>query len=166
MRTPWGVHVAVAVDTVMDTWKTFALARAKNKGEKRRAGAAKEREGTEMGEMGEGTVAEAFTREEKECKEAVWVFVQRVFLSVSVCAVCIKYVIQFIFYLCVSSECVLCVLACVCVSPICVLVFCKVFGLQQATIRISDKPLLKLLPVNAGRQLPLFTCPLYPPLDC
>lgn len=105
-------------------------------------------------------------REEKECKEAVWVFVQRVFLSVSVCAVCIKYVIQFIFYLCVSSECVLCVLACVCVSPICVLVFCKVFGLQQATIRISDKPLLKLLPVNAGRQLPLFTCPLYPPLDC
>lgn len=67
-------------------------------------------------ERGEGTVAEAFTREEKECKEAVWVFVQRV----SVCAVCIKYVIQFIFYLCVSSECVLCVLACVCVGYFCV----------------------------------------------
>lgn len=119
-------------------------------------------------EKGEGTVEEAFTREEKECKEAVWVFVQRVFLSVSVCAVCIKYVIQFIFYLCVSSVCVCvqCVCWRVCVSPICVLVFCKVFGLQQATIRISDKPLLKLLPVNAGRQLPLFTCPLYPPLDC
>lgn len=68
----------------------------------------------------EGTVEEAFTREEKECKEAVWVFVQRVFLSVTVCAVCIKYVIQFIFYLCVSSECVLCVLACVCLGYLCV----------------------------------------------
>lgn len=73
MRTPWGVHaaVAVAVDTVMDTWKTFALARAKNKGEKRRAGAAAEKEKGQRWEKGEGTVEEAFAKEEKECKEAV-----------------------------------------------------------------------------------------------
>lgn len=62
MRTPWGVHVAVAVavavDTVMDTWKTFALARAKNKGEKRRAGAAAEKEKGQRWEEGEGTVEE------------------------------------------------------------------------------------------------------------